>query len=387
MMGEIVTSFALMLAGAYFIVLLWLLLGLFRIKRDTRQQGYKPLFVSVIVAARNEEENLAGCLKSLLRQSYPRDLYEVILVDDDSNDSTLSIARPLANRDKRLKLLNTKKHYDLTGKQHALDVGIRASKGEIILNTDADCEAPPIWIEDTIREFEPGVGLVAGFSLLDEKCVPHKGVFQKIFIKLQLLESLSLYIGSIGSMAQGVAWACTGNNLAYRREIYDELGGFEALGTTGAEDSMLLQWVDMNSKWKVKPVLNVVYVKPMRTVSQFFAQRFRWASSSLQNRLSLTSLYVIVYILNLLLPFLAGFCAFGVISCRELTVFLSLKIVPEFMVILKGLTLFDRIDLIRYFPLILPFHLIYVLICGIYGLSGKFAWKGRKYGEGTIKDI
>jgi len=209
----------------------------------------------------------------------------------------------------------------------------------------------------------------------------------RIFIKLQSLETLSLYIGSIGSIAQGFAWAGTGNNMAYRREVYDELGGFGALGVTGAEDSMLLQWVDRNSEWKVKPTVSTVYVKPMKTVSQYLAQRNRWASSTLQNRLSLIAFMVIVYGLNLLLPFLIVLCAFNIISYKELILFLCLKTVPEFLILLKGLALFNRMDLMKYFLLLQPFHVIYVLMCGIHGLSKGFVWKGRKYSEGNERDI
>jgi len=380
MIGKVIVSLALILACAYFLVLAWLLLGLFKIKRNTKQRAYKPFFVSVIVATRNEEENVARCLKSLLDQTYPKELYELILVDDKSTDNTFSIARSFARKDDRLKLLSTTEYHALTGKQHALDAGIRASRGEIILTTDADCKPPPRWIEDTVREFDPDVGLVAGYSVFEED-ISHHGILQRTFAKLQSLELLSQYFFSMGSMSQGIAWTCTGNNLAYRREVYKELGGYETLGLTGLEDNMLLQWVGRNSNWKVKPACNVVYTKPMKTVRRFFAQRIRWASSSLQYRLSLVAFMVIAYGLNLALLFLIGLSAFGVISYKELIIFLSLKIVPEFLLVLKGLTLFNKVDLVRYFPLIQPLHVMYVLICGIHGLSGKFAWRGRKYRE------
>jgi len=381
MIGEVIFLFAIALACLYCLVLLVLFLGLFKVSKDTRVQTHKHPFVSVVVAARNEEETLAHCLSSLLSQVYPEELYEVILIDDNSTDNTLSIARSLAEKDYRLKVLSAVEYNNLRGKQNALDMGIQASKGEIILMTDADCQARPEWIENMVGEFEPEIGLVAGFSILSEEGISDEGMLQRIFAKLQSLETLSLYIGSIGSIAQGFAWAGTGNNMAYRREVYDELGGFGALGVTGAEDSMLLQWVDRNSKWKVKPTANTVYVKPMETISQYLAQRNRWASSALQNRLSLIAFMVIVYGLNLLLPFLIVLCAFSVISYKELILFLCLKTVPEFLILLKGLALFNRMDLMKYFLLVQPFHVIYVLICGIHGLSKGFVWKGRRYKE------
>ena len=111
MIGQVVFLFALTLACVYSLVLVTLLLGLFKVKRnDPRQRStgmsLESTFVYVIVAARNEEENIARCLRSLLNQTYPEELYEVILVDDNSTDNTLSIARSLSEKDERLKLLS-----------------------------------------------------------------------------------------------------------------------------------------------------------------------------------------------------------------------------------------------------------------------------------------
>lgn len=379
MFEKVIFSIVLALACVYSLVLLALLLGLFMAKRSsTKREADDSPFVSVIVPARNEEGSIARCLKSLLNQTYNKDLYEVILVDDNSTDNTLSIASSYAEKDKRLKILRTAGDHTLTGKQRGLDTGIRASKGEIILTTDADCEALPAWIEVTVREFEPDVGLVAGYSLFKNDV--YNSILQKTFIRLQYLELLSQYTLSMGSILLGIAWTCTGNNLSYRREVYDELGGYKTLGTTGLEDNMLIQWVDRHTKWKIKASYHsILYTRPMETVSGFFAQRIRWASSSLQYRFSMIAFMIAAYLLNLVLPFLIGFSVFGVFSYSVLIAFLSLKMVPEFLLLLKGLALFKKLRLIKYFPLLQPLHVAYILICGIYGLSGTFAWKGRKY--------
>ena len=145
---------------------------------------------------------------------------------------------------------------------------------------------------------------------------------------------------------------------------------------------MLLQWVDRRSRWKVKPMLNVVYTKPSETVAEFTAQRIRWVSNSFQYRPSVVFFSVVAYCVNLLLPILIGLCIFRVISYGWLILFLGLKIVPEFLMVCKSLRLFYRTDLLKYFPLIQPFHVIYILVFGIRGLSGRFTWKGRRYSEG-----
>lgn len=380
MVGEIVAIFAMILGGAYFITLSWIFIGLFKVKQKTKEQRHELPFVSVVVAARDEEANLRECLESLLNQTYPKELYEVIAVDDSSTDNTAAIVESFAKRDERVQLLSSTKKHTLTGKQNALDIGIRASKGEIILSTDADCQAPPTWIENVVKEFDANIGLVAGFSVFNEEEVSKQNLSQRVFTRLQALLLLSFRIVSIGSARQGKAWACTGQNMAYRRELYEEFGGYENLCLVGqAEDSLLLQWVDKHSKWESKVTNNLVYTKPTKTLRQFMAQSNRWASNSLQNRPSLILFMIVTYVLHLLIIVMAGLSLLGMLSYIYLIVFLSLKIIPDFLVVLKGLPLFRRTSLIKYFPILQPLHTIYVLAFGIRGFSKKFAWKGRKY--------
>ncbi|MFC1712769.1 glycosyltransferase [Candidatus Poribacteria bacterium] len=378
MVGRIILSFAFVLAGIYFSVFMALFLGLFRVGRGSRKQEYTQVFVSVVVPARDEEEYLLACVESLLDQTYPKELYEVILVNDRSTDNTLHIAREFAEKDKRVKVLNTTERHKLTGKQRALDTGIRASNGDIVLNIDADCEAPPEWIEDTVREFDTDVGLVAGYTPFIREN-PDQSILQKAAVIFQSIDLLSSYGISMGSMALGLAWTCTGNNLAFRREIYDELGGFESLGFTSTEDSMLLQWVDRNTKWKVIPMLNAVYTRPTRTFAQFYAQRARWISDNLQFRLSAILFAVVGYWINLLVLILAGLCIFGVISYMWLILFSGLKAISEFPLVCKSLKIFHRTDLLKYWPLVQPFHVLYMIAFGVHSLSSRFTWKGREY--------
>ena len=389
---------------------------------DLPPKDYLP-YVSVVVAARNEEDILAACLKSLLSQSYPNKQYEVIIVDDRSTDNTYSIARDFVADHPILKVLKldnaqfenaaipkwrkSKKMWNiptktgkqcqtLTGKQVALDVGIQACRGELILSTDADCIVPNTWLASMVKAYEQNVGIIAGFSMLDEgyqeiEKYPKDNSFtfkylhrfwRSFFIKLQSLELLSLFSAFAGGLKMGVALACTGNNLGYRRQVYDELGGFVNLGFTVAEDNMFLQWVDKHSKWQIKPICHpdaTVLTRPMKTVKEFLYQRLRWASNSTENRLSLICFMVIVYGFYLLLPAALLLAVFGTLSWTLTLMILALKLVPEFLLVLRGLKLFNRMDLLKYFPLLEPCQIVYVLICGICGLLFKIVWKGRKY--------
>ncbi|HIE30519.1 TPA: glycosyltransferase [Candidatus Poribacteria bacterium] len=372
--------------------------------------------VSVVVAARNEADNLPACLKSLLTQSYPSEQYEVVVIDDHSTDNTYSIARAFAVDNPILKVLRLDdtaecgiKRISLNseiripmGKQMALDWGIQACRGEIILSTDADCIVPKTWIESMVKAYERKIGVVVGFSMLNEGCQETRlrakrkvgepsidssltkfhRFLRSLFIKLQSLELLSLFSAFAGGLKMGVALACTGNNLAYRRQVYDELGGFVNLGITVAEDNMFLQWVDRYSKWHIKPICHTdvtVLTHPMRTVRDFMRQRLRWASNSTENRLSLVCFMVIAYGFYLLLPTALLLAVFGALLWKFTLVFLSLKLIPEFLLVLRGLKLFNRMDLLKYFPLLEPCQILYVLICGIFGLLFNVIWKGRQF--------
>ena len=155
--------------------------------------------------------------------------------------------------------------------------------------------------------------------------------------------------------------------------------GFKTVIKASTEDSMMLQWIDSHTEWKVKPMLNVVYTRPARTFAQFYSQRARWISDNLQFRLSAMLFAVIGYWVNLLVLILAGLCIFGVISYKWLLLFIGLKAISEFPLVCKSLKLFHRTDLLKYWPLVQPFHILYMITFGMHSLFGRFTWKGRKY--------
>jgi len=417
-MSQVFIIFTLALAIIYAAVLIIFWIGLLKLRKSKGTQkkigdnNIKRIpFVSVVVAARNEEETLPECLDSLLSQSYPDDRYEIIMVDDRSTDDTPAIAQSYADANTKLKVLFVvesrgesdveKKDSEesgleqLTGKQVALDLGVSASNGEVILNTDADCIVPPEWIENIVAAFGPEVGVVAGFSILKEnwQVEPRhsnrllaglSNSLRFLFFKLQSLELLSIFSASAGGMSLGWALACTGNNISYRRQVYEELGGFSALGYTLADDNTFIQWVNRHSNWQIRPVCNAkttVLTRPMDTVKKFIRQRVRWASSGLSDRFSLLFVHAAVYAFYFFLPIAVLLAAFGFSSWTPAIVILTLKLVSEFLVVSAGLKLFGRIDLLKYFLLLEPFQLLYILVCGICGLSGKGIWKGRQYGQ------
>ncbi len=125
----------------------------------SRKCGERPR-VSVLVAARNEGNELPACLRSLAAQNYPAELSEFIIIDDASSDATGRIIDDWASGDSRFKVihLSDTDKWTMGPKKRALSEGFNQSGGEIILTTDADCTMPPQWISGMIALFDDDVG-------------------------------------------------------------------------------------------------------------------------------------------------------------------------------------------------------------------------------------
>lgn len=347
--------------------------GLWFLRRPRFPRGEELPFVSVVVAARNESHHIDACLTSLLNQDYPRTRYEVIVVDDHSEDDTLCRARRYEGP--RLRVLSLGEERE--GKQRALDYGIEQSHGEIVASTDADCVVPKTWLRSLVEHFDEKTGVVVGFSTLD---APDDG--ESLFVKIQSLELLGLFAAFAGALRWNLAVACTGNNLAYRRVVYQEFGGFAKRGFTVAEDNMFLQWVSRHTSWRIAVAMGrevTVRTHPMRTLRLFLRQRLRWASSSLENRFGAIWFGVIVYGTNAFvgIAFLLGLL--GGVPFLWTVFLVVLKALPEALILWRGTTLFERRDLLRYAALVGVFHTFYVLIVGLAGLRGRVVWKEREH--------
>jgi poly-beta-1,6-N-acetyl-D-glucosamine synthase len=365
----------------YAVVACFFVIGLFRLRRQrlsARPDEDLP-HVSVVVAARNEADNVDACLSSLLAQNYPSDKYEVIFVDDHSEDDTRALAEAYTDRAPNLCVLSLGDLGDdaVTGKQHALDHGIRSSRGDIIASTDADCAPPASWLRAMTSRFGENTGVVVGFSVLDAP--RDRG---GLFVKLQSLELLGIFAAFAGGLAWRLAMGCTGNNLAYRRAAYEELGGFMKMGFTVAEDNMFVQWIDRHTQWQIEvahSAESLVWTRPMPTYGAFLEQRLRWSSNSLENRFAVVWFSVVTYGVNLLLPVTVLLALAGFGSLPWAAGLVALKVLPEWILMARGLSLFGRLDLLLYLPFLPAFHTSYVLLVGLAGLTGKSAWKGRSH--------
>ncbi|UCE05105.1 MAG: glycosyltransferase, partial [bacterium] len=364
----------------YFLILLSFFIGLFF---PNKQQSTKKYRVSVVVAARNEQQNIGSLLSELVQQSYPSSKYEIVIVNDQSEDCTGEIINEFVSKYDNVKHIHaiSDKETGLIAKKNALNQGIRQSTGELILSTDADCHVKPTWIETMVSYFTDDVGMVIGFSQLGDKQYPY------LFIeRLQAIDFLSLMAAAQGSSNLNFSLAVSGQNIAYRKAAFEAVGGFEKIKhRISGDDVLLLQLIRKYTNWKIKfaPSERAFnWTQPEKTIKSFLNQRKRWASNgSYQIRLNKIFFFFIVsvFVTNLIL--LLGTPIYYLLyhNIKIPLICLLAKIMVEFLITLKGSLVYQRTDLIKYFPIWAFLQLPYVIFTGLMGTLGRFIWKDRNF--------
>ena len=337
-------------------------------------------FISVVIPARNERDNICRCVHSILRNDFPTDRYEIVVVDDGSTDGTLSTveeAFPEVLSNGRLKITSSSGPSDSpfpAGKQLALDIGISQAKGEYILTTDADCTVAHDWIHAMTQAMSLGAPVVAGpVAYRDE---PTSGAFAK----LQALELSGLVAVGAGSIANGYPTICNSANLGYRRDVYDRWRTHPSfatgVATAGLDETIVLEAKAITG---TPPVFvrdrgAIVFADPSDSLPAFLRQRVRWASmGGRYPRAGVVAISILIFAYYLLLvvsPVLGlwpQFAAAGLVK------------VASDAILLGGAVGFahDR-RLMRLFPIGEILHVPYILVTATVGAFSAGQWKNRR---------
>jgi cellulose synthase/poly-beta-1,6-N-acetylglucosamine synthase-like glycosyltransferase len=364
-MIETILIFATVL---YSMAMLYLRFGLARADNKRRNDNYEPT-VSVIVAARNEEESIGECLLSLSRLEYPPEKLELIIVNDGSVDKTKAITEGIVSSHPWMKLVSTSPGTgNLRGKPNAVAQGIEASRGEILMFTDADCTVQPEWVKETVRSFDNETGVVGGFTLLEA---------HRTFEGIQTLDWLFLFGLASASAGLGTPLTVIGNNLAVRRAAYDSTGGFKDIPFSVTEDYALVQSILKKTNYKVRFPVNpktLVMSKPCADWNRLFRQKQRWWVGGLDMILWGVVLMLIGWTsrISLILGLFAG---------SPLVVLAGLASVSlmDMILLWKPLKSFGRLAYLRYLPAYEIYFILCMLILPVVALSSRnVVWKERK---------
>ncbi|HTI91225.1 MAG TPA: glycosyltransferase [Puia sp.] len=352
--------------------------------------------ISVIIPARNEEQNIVSCLYSLARQTYPKELYEVVVVDDHSTDGTANRVREYSASDSagHASIHDTGAapplsiHYlslaDQPGpengkayKKWAISTGIEAAGGELIVTTDADCTAHPEWLS-TIASFYENKG--AKFIAAPVRIAGGRSSFLSIF---QILDFITLQGITGAAVFSSFHSMCNGANLAYEKEAFYEVDGFKGIDAIPSGDDMLLMHkIYLKYPQRVfflKHRFAIVTTKPETRWSGFLNQRIRWASKAdSYDDKRIFWVLLLVYLVNLL--FVALFIAAFWNSwwLWVLLLLLAVKTIVEYPFVRSVATFFQQQRLMPYFAFLQPFHILYTIVVGWLGKFGSYRWKDRK---------
>ena len=259
----------------YIGLMLLVIVGLLR--RNAQPRSSETPSVSVVIPAHNEEAKLGATLASLATQKYSGTL-EFVIVNDRSTDATESIIQHYAQADARFRLVNV--HLPsrrLSPKVNAVNTGIQASSGEIILTSDADCQYPETWVSGMVSHFEPDVAMVVGY-VESTRQGDDSGAVQRF----ESTDWLSLMLTSMALTHFGWKFASSANNQGYRRSAFQAIGGFGASGRAPSGDEDLLtqrmgRLQDKRIVFASTPEIRV-YTQPMPGLYALLNQRRRWVS-------------------------------------------------------------------------------------------------------------
>lgn len=248
-----------------------ILLALF-LRKTHQFKDAKNNFISVIIAFKNEAQNLQILINALRNQNYPTDKFEVILVDDYSDDDSFQLAKKLISDEPNFKVI--KNRYN-AGKKNALQTGIEEARFDILLFTDADCIPKPDWIKSFSTEFDSNTDLVYGYSPF---------FAEKNFINF-LCRYENLFTSTLMTAFHNIdyPYMSFGRNLSYRKSLFERIGGFQQIQKSLSGDDDLFFQLAIKNNARVKLAFNsdsIVFTKCASNFKKYFNQKSRHISAS-----------------------------------------------------------------------------------------------------------
>lgn len=363
----------------YVVFILQLIIGFNKIKSFERTDIKPKTTFSIVVPFRNEEKNLGKLLQSISNLNYPAELFEIIMIDDFSEDASerVYIKWRMENGLIHSTLLENLRLSN-SPKKDAITRAIPIVKNEWIITTDADCIVPKNWLLTFDNYIQNNATeMIVGAVVYKTK--------NNWFHHFQQLDLLSLQGTTLGSFGIGKPFMCNGANFAYTKDFFHKLGGFGGIhDTASGDDVMLLQKALQTNPEKVhylKNSENRVKTKPENDMFKLFMQRVRWASktTSYQNTYAKV-LAVVVLSMNLSLILGFGLWLIGALNWTFLVGLFLIKYSVDYILIYKSNKYLRK----NKFLMPMASSLIYPLfssLVGLYSLFGSFTWKGRTFSK------
>lgn len=352
------------------------LIGTGKLRRQVPTLPHLPdPFISIVISARNEEEQIERCLEQFARQSYPASQFELILADDASEDATFSKARAfLANSGIDHQLIRQTEHK---GKKHNLALAISKARGSVIVTSDADVVFRySTWLSTIARYFK---AFQPEMLVMPVDFEPDG----KLLSAFQIVENAALTGITAGYTGLQKPFMCNGANLAFRKSAFEAAGGYAShQHIASGDDVFLLEDLKKNNPRGIHYLFSrelIARTLPQESLKDLLRQRLRWASKTRHNPSALNLFAgLIIMLANLL------FLALVVAIIRKswiipyLSIFVAAKFVFDFLLLFLASDFLGRV---RYLVWFLPFECVYWIYAFTIGISSFFikpTWKGKK---------
>ncbi|MFC7445131.1 N-acetylglucosaminyltransferase [Mesoflavibacter sp. HG96] len=332
---------------------------------------------TVIIPFRNEAENLPALLNSIAELNYQNSLFEIILVNDDSEDISKEIVSKFMSTSALDITLIENERQSNSPKKDAISSAIKISKYDWIITTDADCVLPKYWL-DSLDVFvqQNDVKMVVGPVTYHQV----NGFLQHF----QLLDFLSLTGSTIAGFGINKPFLCNGANLGYKRSFFNDINGFEGNDTIASGDDIFLMEkalkTDKNSVKYLKSKQATVQTLAQPNFKSLLAQRIRWANKTSNYNNNFAKLVgLLVLLANSVVVIGFVLVALGLFQFKTFTYLFLLKLLIDFLLIYKTSVFFSKEQALKYYlpsSLLYPFFSVYVAVVGSFS---TYKWKNRRF--------
>jgi len=351
----------------YLLVLIVLVLVSKKDKSADKYTGHA--FISILVAARNEEKNILACLQALSKLNLHISDVEILIGNDQSEDSTEQIVLDFIKDKPHFRIITISDNNITTkGKAKVLATLAKQAKGEFYFITDADIKVPENWIQSLLSNYDSSIGIVSGAT---------KAEGNALFHYCQKLDWIYAF-GMVKTVSDcGIPVSAVGNNMMISKEAYWSTGGYEKIPFSITEDLQLFLET-LKKGWKYKNLMSpdsLATTAPVEKLSTLLQQRKRWMNGALQLPFVLL---LFLFIQALLLPVLIlsliySPLFFGITWCLKILLqqtfmYLSFRKIGEHNNIIKSTIVFEIYS-----------TLLSILVVVNYILPQKIKWKGRSY--------
>jgi cellulose synthase/poly-beta-1,6-N-acetylglucosamine synthase-like glycosyltransferase len=362
---------------SYFICMVAFILGFKKTKVFSSVRILSKTRFSIIIPFRNEAENLPSLLKTIAKLNYPFELFEIIFVNDTSEDNSEAITAAAIEKSKfSIKLIQNKRVSN-SPKKDAIQEAIKNSNFEWIITTDADCELPKNWL----NVFDSYIQQNDSIMVCGPVIYKSNGSFIDNF---QKLDGFSLQSITIGSFGLNIPLLNNGANLAYRKDAFLKVNGFSGNDhIASGDDIFLLEKMKKHFPDRVhflKTPDAIVSTKPQPSWRNVINQRIRWASkTSKQKNTTSILLGILVFLVNFSFLIIPAFMVFDFENILFYTFLLFFKIITDYLVVRQTALFFD--EKIAFWKFLWqPFVYSFIVLAVVFGsFGGNYSWKGRTY--------